>query len=139
MPYSDEHEREGAEGGGLHRVDAHVEVLGVHLGDEVGAGEHEALVAPLERRAAEVVGAEVAVLHPGAERTVEHEDALSERGEELRHGVQATWRLRGLPGGKAASAEGPSRLQAVPRWARRPRRTARSARAHSSLSPELSP
>ena len=43
-----EHEREGAEGGGLDRVDAGLEELGVHLGDEVGPGEHEVLVAALE-------------------------------------------------------------------------------------------
>ena len=58
------------------------EELRVHLGDEVGPGEHEVLVAALERRAAEVVGAEVVALHPGAERTVEHEDALAQRVEE---------------------------------------------------------
>ena len=49
----------------------------VHLADEVGAGEHEVLVAALERRAAEVVGPEVLVLHPGAERAVEDEHALA--------------------------------------------------------------
>ena len=32
-----EHEAEGAEGGGLHRVDAGLEVLGVHAADELGA------------------------------------------------------------------------------------------------------
>ena len=50
----------------------------VHLADEVGAGEHEVLVAALERGAAEVVGAEVLVLDPGAERAVEDEDALAQ-------------------------------------------------------------
>ena len=81
-----EHEAEGAEGGGLDRVDADLEVLGVHLRDEVGPGEHEVLVAALEGGAAEVVGAEVLVLDPGAEGAVEHEHALVERVEEVGHG-----------------------------------------------------
>ena len=82
-----EHQRERAEGGGLDRVDAGLEELGVHLGDEVGPGEHEVLVAALEREAAEVVGAEVVALHPGAERAVEHEHALRQRIEERRLGA----------------------------------------------------
>ena len=77
-----EHERERAERRGLDRVDADREELLVHLRDEVGPGEHELLVAALERLAAEVVGAEVLALHPGAERTVEHEHPLGERVEE---------------------------------------------------------
>ena len=77
-----EHEREGAEGRGLDAVDADREELVVHLGDEVGPGEHELLVAALERLAAEVVGAEVLALHPRAERAVEHEHAFGERVEE---------------------------------------------------------
>ena len=77
-----EHQGEGAEGGGLDRVDARLEVLVVHLVDEIGPGEHEVLVAALERGAAEVVGTEVLVLDPGAEGAVEDEHALAERVEE---------------------------------------------------------
>ena len=77
-----EHERERAERRGLDRVDPDREELLVHLGDEVGPGEHELLVAALERLAAEVVGPEVLALHPRAERAVEHEHALGERVEE---------------------------------------------------------
>ena len=80
-----EHEREGAEGRGLDRVDADREELVVHLRDEVGAGEDELLVAALERLAAEVVGAEVVALHPGAERAVEDEHPLAQRVEEVDH------------------------------------------------------
>ena len=76
-----EHERERAERRGLDRVDAGREELLVHLGDEVGPGEHELLVAALERLAAEVVGTEVVALHPGAERAVEHQHAFGERVE----------------------------------------------------------
>src|SRR4029077_20818650 len=85
-----EHQAERTEGGGLDRVDAGLEVLGVHLPDEIGSGEDEALVAALERGAAEVVGSEALVLHPGAERAVEHEHALWERGEALGHPSQGT-------------------------------------------------
>ena len=77
-----EHEREGAERCGLDRVDARIEELGVHLADQVGPGEHEVLVATFERESAEIVGAEVVALHPGAERTVEHEHALAQGIEE---------------------------------------------------------
>ena len=105
-----EHERERAEGRGLDRVDADREERLVHLGDEVGPGEHEHLVAALERLAAEVVGAEVVALHPGAERAVEHQHALGERVEErmpgaapdrasaparIGHHHQVTWRSPG--------------------------------------------
>ena len=77
-----EHEREGAERRGLDRVDPDREELLVHLRDEVGAGEHELLVAAVEGLAAEVVGAEVLALHPGAERSVEHQHSFGERIEE---------------------------------------------------------
>ena len=52
---------------------------------------------PSSAGAAEVVGAEVLVLHPGAERAVEHEHALGERVEEV-----ATLRVR-VPEGSVAS------------------------------------
>ena len=92
-----EHERERAERRGLDAVDAGLEELVVHLGDEVGPGRDEVLVAALERFAAEVVGAEVVALHPRAERAVEHEHALVERVEERVHGAAADGR-RGSSG-----------------------------------------
>ena len=76
-----EHQRKGAERGGLDRVDPDREVLGVHLADEVGSGHDEVLVAALERLAAEVVGAEILALDPGAERTVEDQDAFGQARE----------------------------------------------------------
>jgi hypothetical protein len=72
-----EHGRERAERGGLHGVDADLEERGVHLLDEVGPSEDEMLVASFERESAEVVRAEIALLHPGAEGSVEHQDALA--------------------------------------------------------------
>jgi hypothetical protein len=83
-------DREGAERRGLDRVHADLEERPVHLGDDVGPGEHHVLVAALERRAAEVVGAEVLVLHPRPERPVEDQDAVAERGEKVGHRGQAT-------------------------------------------------
>src|SRR6266480_381460 len=62
--------RERPERGGLDRVDTDVEELAVHLGDEVGPGEHHVLVAALELRTAEVVGAEILLLHPRPEGAV---------------------------------------------------------------------
>ena len=75
--------------------------------DEVGPREHEVLVAALERGAAEVVGTEVLVLHPGAERAVEDEDALGERGEEVGHSAQGTGGVRRVRSGirRAARAK----------------------------------
>ena len=80
MPYSF-NTRSKAPNVVLDRVDPDVEELAMHPGHEMGRVEHEHLVAALERRPAEVVGGEVLVLHPGAERTVEHEDPLGERVE----------------------------------------------------------
>ncbi len=95
-------DRERPEGGRLDRVDADGEELVVHLADEVGAGEDEVLVAPLEGGAAEVVGAEIVVLGPGAERAVEDEDAVAESVEEGRHRPDrlpgTTSRTRVVPG-----------------------------------------
>ncbi len=122
-----QHQAEGAEGGGLDRVDAGLEVLGVHLPDEVGSGEDEALVAALERGATEVVGPETLVLHPGAERAVEHEDALGERGEELGHSPQGT----GAPGGSSSGIATRCRGAPAARAARRGRH-APTARDHRS-------
>ena len=135
MSYSASTSAEGAEGGGLDRVDAGLEVLVVHLADEVGPGEHEVLVAALERGAAEVVGAEVLALDPGAERAVEDQDALAQGGEELGHcapGYRRAFARSGRP--SFDRARGPARSGCVLAT-----RTARSARAHSSRSPELSP
>ncbi len=87
-----QHQRERAEGCGLDPVDAGPEELVVHLGDEVGSGLDEVLVAALERFATEVVGAEILALHPGAEGAVEDEDALVERIEERMHGPAADGR-----------------------------------------------
>ena len=97
-------------------IESGVEIL-LHLRDEIGAGEHEVLVAALERGAAEVVGSQALVLHPGAERAVEHEHALRERVEEARHG-----RVR-VPEGLRWSGPGFER--------RVPRRTSAPGRASS--------
>src|SRR6266511_2672802 len=85
-----EDDGERPERGGLDRVDTHVEELAVHLGDQVGPGEYDVLVAALERRAAEVVGPEILVLDPRPEGAVEDQDAITQRGEEVGHDGQAT-------------------------------------------------
>ena len=80
-----EHHAEGAERGGLDRVDARFEVLAVHLADEVGPRQHQVLVATLERFTTEVVRTELLALHPGAECAVEDQDALAHGFEEIVH------------------------------------------------------
>ncbi len=87
QPVLVEHEAERAEGGGLDRVDADLEEAGVEVADDIRAGEHQVFVAALVLLAPEVVGAEVAVLDPGAEGTVEHQHALAQRVEEGLSGV----------------------------------------------------
>ena len=83
---------EAAEAGRLDGVDADVEERRVHPGDDVGPGEAEHLVAPLERRAAEVVGREVETLDVGAEGAVEDDHPLV-------HGIEVAlawpWLSRG--------------------------------------------
>jgi hypothetical protein len=54
----------------------------VQGGDDVGPGDGQQLVAALERRAAEVVGRQVAGLEVGARRPVEDDDALAQEFEE---------------------------------------------------------
>jgi hypothetical protein len=79
----------GAEGVGLDDIGAGGEVVGVDLGDEVGAGEREQVVVALEvvRVGAEAVAAEVRLgervrLDHRAHGAVEHDDApAAERGE----------------------------------------------------------
>ena len=140
MPVLGEHGAEGAEGGGLDRVDADVEVLAVHLADEVGPREHEVLVAALERGAAEVVGAEVLALHPGAEGAVEDEDALAQGFEEVGHSPQGTGAVRALLALSSALVLFGRRAVGARAEFRADRRApALSARAQSSRSPELSP
>ena len=77
--------RERPEGAGLDDVDADVEERRVELLDDVRPGDHEQLVAPLEVRAAEVVGGEVLLLDAGAEGAVVDDHALANRFEERAH------------------------------------------------------
>ena len=72
---------EGAEGVGLDHVGADLEVGRVEGGHHVGSGDAEDVGAALERRATEVVEAQVLGLHPGAGGAVVDDDALG-------HGVQ---------------------------------------------------
>ena len=91
-----EHEGEGAECGSFDRVDAGLEVLGVHPLDEFRPGQDEALVTPFERRSPEVVRSELLILDPGPERAVEDEHSLGERVEEFGHSCQGTGGVRGV-------------------------------------------
>ena len=79
MPYSAERDGEGPEAGRLDDVDAHLEELVVHAGDDVGTGDHEELVAALEVLAAEVVRAEAEGLDVGAEGAVVDDHLLLTR------------------------------------------------------------
>ena len=105
MPYSASGHGEGAEGGGLDDVDADLEEVVVHRGDHVGPGDHQQLVAALERLAAEVVGAEAQRLDVGAEGAVVDDHLLLDQIQVAapRHGLT---RLPARPPGSVASRTG---------------------------------
>ncbi len=73
-----QHDGEGAERVGLDGVDADGEERVVEVGDDVGAGGDEHLVAPLERRPAEVVGREVPQLQVRPGGAVEDHDTFGD-------------------------------------------------------------
>ena len=76
-PVLGQRDGKGAEGVGLDDIAPHLEVLGVQLAQDVGAGDGEQLVAALEVGSAEVVGREIAVLDAGAHGAVEDDDSLT--------------------------------------------------------------
>ena len=80
-----EDETEGPEGGGLDRVHADREVLGVHLTDELGPGHHEVFVAAFEGLAAEVFGSKILSLDPGPEGPIHDQDAFGQEAKKVRH------------------------------------------------------
>src|SRR4030095_3184069 len=70
-------------------VRARGEIGRVDLADDVGPGDHEVLVAPLEVGPAEILGGEVPLLDHRPHRAVDHEDALGEEADEvLRAGAE---------------------------------------------------
>ena len=108
-----QHPRQAAEAVGLHHVASHVEEASVQVGDDVGPGVDQDLVASLEVRTAEIVGAQVPQLKVGAGRTIEDHDPLACRVE------IGTHRHR-LPGGGGPSLSmfpvcGPDGLSGSPR------------------------
>ena len=90
---------------GLDQIGAGRQVPLVHLADDVGAGEHQVLVAPLVGFAAEVRRTEVATLQIGPRRAVENEDALGEqRAETFGAGGHPRHHNGGRPRCKVAGA-----------------------------------
>jgi nucleotide-binding universal stress UspA family protein len=85
----------GAEGVGLDRVAAHVEVRRMHAPDDVGPRDVEDLVAALV--ALEVVEPEVGGLQHGAHRAVGDDDPLAQRCEQV---GSAGRRAARRPGGR---------------------------------------
>ena len=76
QPVLGQHDGGGAERAGLDDVAADLEERPVDLGDEVGAGADQDLVATLEVGAAEVLGAQAQHLQIGAHGAVEDEHPL---------------------------------------------------------------
>ena len=71
--------------------------------DHIRAGQHEVIVAPLERFSAEVIGREVVALDVRAHRAVEYQHAVVEGVEVARvavgeraRGARVGWGARGL-------------------------------------------
>ncbi len=84
-PVLRQHDREGPEGVGLDGVDADREEAPVEIGDDGRPGHGQDLVAALQGRTTEIVGAEVAQLEVGAGGAVEDDDALAKSLEESPH------------------------------------------------------
>ena len=72
-----QHQRSAAERVGADDVRPRLVIGAVHALDDVGAGHHQVLVAPLQLGAAEVIGGQVAALEVGALGAVENEDLLA--------------------------------------------------------------
>ena len=81
QPVLGQHDRGGAERADLDDVAPDLEERAVHLGDEIGAGADQDLVAALEVGAAEVLGVQAEHLQVGAHRAVEDEHPLPQRLE----------------------------------------------------------
>ena len=71
-----QHDVGGAEGVGLDDVGPRLQVGAVDLRDDIGPGQDQVFVAPLELGAAEIVGGEVALLELGPHGAVDDEDAF---------------------------------------------------------------
>ncbi len=74
-----EHRGEGSEGIGFDDVTPDLEERAVDALDDVGPGDDEELVAPLEVGASEVVRAETGELQVGTHGAVEDDDAAERR------------------------------------------------------------
>ena len=95
QPVLGQDDRGRAEGVGLDHVAADLVEGAVDLGHDVGPGLHEPLVAPLEVRPAEVVGAESQHLQVGPHGAVEDDHPLGQRLQVRRGGrVEPTEEFR---------------------------------------------
>ncbi len=74
-----EHNRSAAKTVGFDDVGAGVEIFAMYVQDYIWPGAHQVFVAAFERRAAEVLGGEVALLQHRAHGAVEHKDALRQQ------------------------------------------------------------
>ena len=106
-PVLAEGDGEAAEAGGLHDVGPGAEVCLVHLGDDVGPGDRQDLVAALELRTAEVVGRQPELLDVGAEGAVVDDDALVDEVEEAAHRQVTRLPAGRSPNGSRNRAEAP--------------------------------
>ena len=68
-----QHDRGGAEGVGFDHIGPHLQELAMHGLHGVRPGDHQVLVATLQGRAAEILGAEIHQLQRRAGGAIEHE------------------------------------------------------------------
>ena len=85
-----ERNAECAEAVRLDDIRAGGEVVGVHLGDDVGPGDRQKVGAPVEGLTAEVVGGQADLLQVGARGAIEDHDAFAQKLQ-----VRVTVRLGG--------------------------------------------
>ena len=96
-PVLTEGDGEGAERVGLDDLAADLEIRGVELSDDIGSGDGEQFVAPLEVVTAEILGGEPALLDTGAHATVEDHDSAARCVEEAARGTHGGGSLLGGP------------------------------------------
>ena len=68
-----QHDRGCTEGVGLDHIGTHLQELAMHRLHGIGAGEHQVLIAALQRRTTEILGRQVHLLQRGSSGTVKHQ------------------------------------------------------------------
>ena len=92
---------------GLDDVSACLAVTGMDCAHDVGPGEHQVLVAALQRGSAKILGSQSRVLQLGAHRAVQHENAFRERLVQEANAIQPCLHTRRAEPGQTREVMNP--------------------------------